>query len=358
MRPWLVLLAAFVDACDSPICPQASGSERDPAPTGSKWGFFDYEGNELVLATGGDASINCSVLEEVTRLGTRTCHVVEFEPTKDPLAKAAWGERKLAELSTEHGRRLVTEAHFITINEPLSRVEQLSIEIDGLDFRMAQVFASGDSWIVIWSTGDSLGATTDVPQRVAGVGRLVGSTIEMIGPPFFTGPAGRLRDGIAAGRDPTTGHVWLDSPDGVNVIELDETGAILRSVDHGAPIDPTAQRTVRDWQLLPDGRWLGRDASALCTFDALDRRDQRCFEPSLSPEPAEPYHTLLDAEALPSGDVLTAWRLTAFEPTTSSTENAPGRIFLGLWNGDVVIDGRANDDQLEQCHTTDGISNF
>ena len=63
-----------------------------------------------------------------------------------------------------------------------------------------------------------------------------------------------------------------------------------------------------------------------------------------------------DVVVLPTGDLLTAWRLTALD--TSWAVDAQGRIFLGIWNGDTIVEGRANDDQLEQCQATGGISEF
>lgn len=351
MRAYPLVLVMAV-GCDTPVCPRNAQTNDIPAPTGSLWGFFAQDAGGELLVTGGEISASCRRLIDRGALGQVLCSVVDFEPTTDPLAQSAWADTRLGVITTQQGTRLVMGAHILTLGDgPLATVVNVSREgVEGYNFLLGAYFGGSPTGLVIWSTGEPVSAVTDEPQRVAGVGRLIDDRVEAVGAPFYTGPARRLRDGVAGGRDPVSGHAWFDSPDGVTVLEIDEEGNIVRQVNHGTATDPSANRVVWGWHPLQDGRWVGHDATSLCTFDPLDRTTQTCYALALDPDPPQPYRSVLDIDVLPGGEVLTAWRVTSLDPRESVlTEKVPGDLYVGIWNGDTAVNGTLNDDRLEQC---------
>lgn len=350
----LLALMAFGASCEPAVCPDDG---YEPVATFVEWGFIVPNSEGFVLVTGSDRSVQCHVIGPDGSLGERLCHVVDFDSaTSTESSIRASRDRRLGVLPTPRGLRVVTKSFFIDVEfaDTLARrvtkvVSPIAPSADG-DFLIEAVFPEMEPVLVLWSFPTGV----DREVRDLGVGRLVGDVIEIVGGPFYSGQARSVDGGFAAtafggGRDPMTGHLWIDSPDLLHVLEFAEDGTLLQIGDH-LPADSTAQLSLDDWVALPDGRWavLGF-GTALCTFEAIDRSSKRCFEITLTPPPDGVPHAL-DAQLLSDGRVLTAWDIAPAgpmpEPGTSEA------IFLGTWDGDAGVQGRSWAYSLDQCRCT------
>lgn len=364
--------AVSAAACEPPICPEGTlDEERTPVPTFADWGFIVPEIDRWLLVTGSEEAVQCHVIRSDWSLGQRVCSIVgfDYEPRTDSHVRAtgAANDRKLAVVRTDSGVRVVTKSYLVDVDfdEPLARrvskiISPFAASPDGA-FLIEAVFPALDPVLVLWSFPTGV-TTREGEVRDLGVGRLLEDTVEIVGAPFYTGVARDVNGGFApsvlgGGRDPVSGHLWVDSPDTVHVLEFAADGTLLRIAEH-VPPESTAHVSLDDWVALPDGRWAALGGgTTLCVFDAIDRSSKRCLPLALTPAPdGEPDG--FDAQLLQDGGVLAAWHIGPSDPISE-----PGRaeaIFLGTWDGDAGARGGHSTYRLKQCdcRACGGIENF
>ena len=348
-RGALILAAAALGACEQPprsYCPALTQLADAPV----RWAQIVSVDGQRLLVTKGYRGVQCHPVREEGRLGPATCRTLTFEDGTgfgDPVTR----EAVRAAIPWGAGLRLVTEKHSIYV-EPDSLLARKSAIAPPADvpsdrFSLGLVLPGEGALHVAWSArGPGTG------EWVAGLGALdERDRVRALGEPFFRGAVDRDVLRVEGARDPDTGHFWIDSPDGIHVLELDVDGSLLRSAEIGEPVGRENDMPYLDeWTKLPDGTWLGLAGGWLCRFQPLDRTGQRCVRFGWGEGIPRGYAITYDLFADPDGVVWTASHLSPDETVGDAAVGSEATgVVVGWWDQVETIHGTYTPHRPEEC---------